>query len=106
MNLGQLALILAERFDLPEDQAKELLAFALGEIAETLKAGRRVYFRDFGSFAKRIRPARRVRHPRTGEIIWIPAGPAVRFTAAPALIRAIALRKRKPRRVARRKRRD
>ncbi len=104
MNLSQLALSLAARFGLPEDQAKELLVFALTKIADSLKAGRRVYFRDFGSFAKKIRPARRVRHPRTGEIIWIPAGPAVRFGASPALIRAIAIRR--PRRVARRKRRD
>ena len=104
MNLGQLASALAERFDLPEVQAKELVAFTFEKIAEALKGGRRVYFRDFGSFVKRIRPRRRARHPRTGEIIWIPAGPAVRFSASPALLRAIALRK--PRRAVRRKRRD
>lgn len=104
MNLGQLASAIAERFDLPEAQAGQLLAFALKTIAGNLRAGRRVYFRDFGAFVKRTRPGRRVRHPRTGEIILIPGGPAVRFSASPALLRAIASAK--PRRTAARKRRD
>ena len=53
----------------PEAQAGQLLAFALETMAGNLRVGRRVYFRDFGAFVKRIRPDRRVRHPRTGEII-------------------------------------
>jgi len=104
VNLGQLASAIAERFDLPEAQAGQLLTFALETMAGNLRAGRRVYFRDFGAFVKRIRPGRRVRHPRTGEIIVIPGGPAVRFSASPALLRAIASSK--PRRTAARKRRD
>jgi len=104
VNLGQLAKAVAARFLLPEGQARELLAFTLETMAGNLRVGRRVYFRDFGAFVKRIRPGRRVRHPRTGEIILIPGGPAVRFSAAPALLRAIA--DAKPRRTAARKRRD
>lgn len=104
MNLGQLAKAVATRFLLPEGQARELLAFALETMAGNLRAGRRVYFRDFGAFVKRIRPDRRVRHPRTGEIILIPGGPAVRFSASPALLRSMAVAK--PRRTAARKRRD
>ena len=93
MNLGQLAKAVAARFLLPEGQARELLAFALETMAGNLRAGRRVYFRDFGAFVKRIRPGRRVRHPRTGEIILIPGGPAVRFSASPALLRSLAVRR-------------
>jgi DNA-binding protein HU-beta len=98
VNLGQLAKAVAARFNLPEGQARELLAFALETMAGNLRVGRRVYFRDFGAFVKRIRPDRRVRHPRTGEIILIPGGPAVRFSASPALLRKVA--DAKPRRTA------
>jgi len=104
VNLSQLALAIAERFAIPEAQAKQIVAFTFGKITETLKSGRRVYFRDFGAFTKRIRPGKWVRHPKTGKMIWIPPGPAVRFGAAPALLGAIALRK--PRQPSRRKRRD
>lgn len=95
MNLGQLASAIAERFFLLKAQAKELLDFALEKIAESLQAERRVYFRGFGYFVKVIRPGRRVRHPRTGQIIWIPPRPDVDFRASPALLRALAAQRRR-----------
>lgn len=104
MNFGQLASAIAERFLLPEDQARQLLAFALGTMAGNLRAGRRVYFRDFGAFARKIRPGRWFKNPRTGERTWIPPRPYIAFSAAPGLLRVLTARKR--RRTARRKRRD
>jgi integration host factor subunit beta len=89
MNLGQLAKALADRFRLPEAEAKKLLTFALQEVAGSLKAGRRAYLRGFGAFAKVVRPGRKVRHPRTGEIIWIPPRPDIDFRASPALLRGL-----------------
>ena len=104
MNLGQLAAAIADRFPLPKAQAKELLDFALGLVGGNLKAGRHVYFRGFGSFSKKIRPARWFKNPRTGERVRIPAKPYAAFSASPALLRELAARKAK--RTARPKRRD
>lgn len=104
MNLGQLAKAIAGRFQLSESEVLQLLAFAFDEIAGALKAGRRAYFRGFGSFAKVIRPGRRVRHPKTGEIIWIPPRPDVDFAASRRLLRGVKAKAR--RRRAPNKRRD
>jgi nucleoid DNA-binding protein len=90
VNLSQLASAIAERFRLPEAEARKLLDFEFQEIAGALKAGKRVYFRGFGSFAKRIRPGRWFKNPRTGEREWIPARPYVDFRAAPAVVRGLA----------------
>ncbi len=81
-----------------------MLAFALQEIAGSLKAGRRVYFRGFGAFARRIRPGRWFKNPTTGERTGIPPRPYVAFSAAPGLLRQLADRKRS--RSLRSKRRD
>lgn len=86
MNQGRLAKEIAESFFIELSQAGEIVDFALARIAQELKAGRRVYFRGFGAFAKKLRPGRRVRHPKTGEIIWIPPRPGVDFNASPALL--------------------
>ncbi|MEK6527710.1 MAG: HU family DNA-binding protein, partial [Nitrospirota bacterium] len=94
-NQGQLAEAVADRFRLSEAEARQLLAFTLQEIAAALKAGRRVYLRGFGSFTKVIRPGRKVRHPRTGEIIWIPPRPDVDFRASPAVLRGRARARRR-----------
>lgn len=104
MNLGQLAKAVAAKFLLPEGQARQLLDFSLETMAGNLRAGRRVYFRGFGAFSRKIRPARWFKNPRTGERVRIPARPYIAFSAAPALLRAIAGAK--PRRTAARKRRD
>lgn len=104
MNLGQLAKAVADRFQLPEAEARKIIAFSLQEIAGSLKAGRRAYLRSFGSFTKVIRQGKKVRHPRTGQIIWIPPRPDVEFRVSPALLRSPA--DHKPRRPLRRKRRD
>ena len=93
MNLGQLALAIAERFFLPKAQAKELLDFVLDQVAGNIKADRHVYFRGFGSFSKKIRPARWFRNPKTGERTRIPARPYAAFTASPALLRSLAVRR-------------
>jgi len=94
VNEGLLARAIAARFQLPAPQAKATLAFVLSTIAAALKRGELVYFRSTGVFTKVIRPGRRVRHPKTGEIIWIPPRPDVDFKASRQLLRALADRKR------------
>ena len=95
MNQGQLAQAIAKRFSLELSLAEEIVDFALDQMAQALKAGSRVYFRGFGAFAKRIRPGRRVRHPRTGQIIWIPPRPDVDFRASAAVLRGLARARRR-----------
>jgi len=104
LNLGQLAKAVADRFQLPEAEARKIIAFSLQEITGSLKAGRRAYLRSFCSFTKVIRQGKKVRHPRTGQIIWIPPRPDVEFRASPALLRSPADHKRS--RAPRSKRRD
>lgn len=91
MNLGQLAKAVAARFLLPEDQARQILTFALDTMAGNLRADRRVYFRGFGAFSRKIRPARWFKNPRTGERVRIPPRPYIAFSAAPALLRALGI---------------
>ena len=92
MNHGQLTRAIARELFLPKTEAGAIIDFALSKIKDNLKAGRRVYFRGFGSATKKIRPRRRVRHPRTGRIIWIPARAVVDFNASPQLLKAIKRR--------------
>ena len=98
MNRDQLTRAIAKAFFLSLSEATAIIGSILDQIASSLKKGERVYLKDFCSLTKVIRPGRNVRHPRTGEIIVIPGGPAVRFSASPALLRAIAGAK--PRRTA------
>ena len=52
----------------------------LEQIAEALELNQRIEIRDFGSFTRRINPARNnARNPKTGEIVAIPANPKVYF---------------------------
>ena len=104
MNEGELSREIADRFELPKAQAKAVLTLVLSSVIGALKRGEQVYFRSLGVFTKVIRPGRRVRHPETGEIIWIPPRLDVDFTASRRLLRA--LKEKKKTRRARSKRRD
>ncbi len=46
---------------------------------------KKVVLRGLGSFHVRVRKARRVANPRTGEIIMVPAGNVLRFRAGERL---------------------
>ena len=88
MNQSQLARTIAKEFILSQVDAAAIINSVLIQIAASLKKGERVYFRNFGSFTKKIRPGRHVRHPKTGQLIWIPPRPDVDFDPAKDLLKA------------------
>ena len=88
MNQSQLARTIAKEFILSQVDAAAIINSILIQIAASLKKGERVYFRNFGSFVKVVHPGHKVRHPKTGQIIWIPARPDVDFKPAKGLLKA------------------
>mgnify|MGYP001608186552 CR=1 FL=1 len=88
MNQSQLVRAVAKEFILSQVDAAAIINSVLIQIAASLKKGERVYFRNFGSFTKKIRPGRHVRHPKTGQLIWIPPRPDVDFDPAKGLLPA------------------
>jgi len=87
VNLDQLARAIAKEFILSQVDAAAIINSVLIQITASLKKGERVYFRNFGSFTKKMRPGRHVRHPKTGQLIWIPPRPDVDFNPAKGLLK-------------------
>jgi len=87
MNQSQLAREIAKEFFLSQVDAAAILDSILARMTGSLQKGEWVYFKDFGSFTKKIRPGRNVRHPKTGQLIWIPPWPDVDFNPAKGLLK-------------------
>ena len=87
MTQGQLAKAIAKEFFLPQTDAAAILDSILAKITGSLRKGEWVYLKDFGSFTKKTRPGRHVRHPKTGQLIWIPPWPDVDFNPAKGLLK-------------------
>jgi len=87
MNQSQLAREIAKEFFLSQVDAAAILDSILARMTGSLQKGEWVYFKDFGSFTKKIRPGRNVRHPKTGQIIWVPPWPDVDFNPAKGLLK-------------------
>ncbi len=96
MNQSQLARAIAKEFFLSQVDAAAIIDLILAQIAGSLRKGEWVYLKDFGSFTKKIRPGRNVRHPKTGQIIWVPPWPDVHFNPAKGLLKAKRLARKKP----------
>jgi len=88
MTQSQLAKAIAKEFFLSLVDAAAVVNSILARMTGSLRKGERVYFKDFGSFTKKIRPGRHVRHPKTGQLIWIPPWPDVDFNPAKGLLKA------------------
>ena len=87
MNHGQLAQAIAKEFFLSEPDAAVIIDSILAKITGSLRKDERVYFRNFGSFVKVVHPGHKVRHPKTGQIIWVPARTDVEFNPAKGLLK-------------------
>jgi len=61
----------AEKFGLKKKEAEAIVKFIFQEIAETVKKGERVSIQGFGAFELRELKERKVRNPRTGEVIKV-----------------------------------
>jgi len=73
MNKAQLISTIAEDAGIPNTQAEKALAAALDSILEALTKGDTVSLIGFGSFGVKKRSARKVRNPKTGEEMMVPA---------------------------------
>lgn len=89
MNQKDLILSISQNFPLNQTESQKLLKFILAKITEELKKEKNISFRNFGSFAKESRPAKKVRHPKTGKIIIIPARITVDFNPSAILLKKI-----------------
>jgi DNA-binding protein HU-beta len=85
VNKEDLSIALAVKFFITQVEAEKMLAHLLDGITKALQKNDRVYFRGFGSFTRERRKARRVRHPKTGKMMIIPAHYTVKFTPSAAL---------------------
>ncbi len=89
MNEKILSEIIAKQFFLTKVESIEIIELILSKIAESLKINKRAYFRGFGSFSKQKRSAKKVRHPKTGKILTIPARVTVSFKPSGLLLKKI-----------------
>ena len=88
MTQSQLARAIAKEFFLSQVDAAAIIDSILVKMTGSLRKGEWVYLKDFGSFTRKLRPGRHVRHPKTGQIIWIPPRPDVDFNPAKGLLKA------------------
>ena len=89
MNQRTLARALAREFFLTQTETAALLRSLITRLAQALSVGERVHLIHFGSFHPVRRAAKKVRHPKTGEIVTIPAHRTVLFHSAPALKKSL-----------------
>jgi len=69
----------AERNGMTTGEAARIVQAFLDQIIETLAAGERIEFREFGIFEPKIRKARIGRNPKTGETVKVPKKAVVTF---------------------------
>ena len=89
MNQGQLAKTLSKTFFLPRRESTRLLRFLFDQTAQALQRGERAAIRRFGAFRKKTRAAKKVRHPKTGQILTVPEHVTVDFEPSPLLQKRI-----------------
>ena len=85
MNQRTLARALAREFFLTQTETAALLRSLTTRLIRALTTGERVHLIHFGSFHPVRRAAKKVRHPKTGEMVTIPAHRTVIFHSAPSL---------------------
>jgi nucleoid DNA-binding protein len=69
----------AKKFGLKKKEAEAIVKFIFQEIAETVKKGERVSIQGFGAFELRELKERKIRNPRTGEVVRVPKKEKVVF---------------------------
>ncbi len=71
----------AEKHDIVQAEAKEIIQTLLDQIIEEIAAGNRLELRDFGVFEPRARASRKARNPRTGESVSVGPKAVIGFKA-------------------------
>jgi DNA-binding protein HU-beta len=96
VNKNQLIEALAARYDGNKRAARHALESVLDTITREVAKGEKVAITGFGSFEKRVRNARMVRNPRTGERIKAKAKQVPKFTAGQDLKNIVSGAKKLP----------
>ncbi len=96
MNKSQLIDALAARFDGNRKAAAQALEAVLDTITREVARGEKVAITGFGSFEKRVRDARWVRNPRTGDRIKAKKTAIPKFTAGAELKAVVSGAKKLP----------
>ncbi|CEN52800.1 MULTISPECIES: HU family DNA-binding protein [Capnocytophaga] len=86
MNKSELIRKVAERSEVSIKETSKIVEFLFQEISEGLK-NEDVIIKDFGTFKKSIRKARKGRNPNTGEILNIPEKEVVSFKPSKNILR-------------------
>ena len=81
MNKQDLILQLANKAQITQKKADELLSQTLETIMKSVSKGEKVTIAGFGTFKKRNRKERKGRNPKTGQEIQIPASSVPGFSA-------------------------
>ena len=79
MTRGDLINRVAEKFGLKKKDAEAIVKFIFQEIAETVRKGERVSIQGFGAFELRELKERKIKNPRTGEVVEVPVRKKVFF---------------------------
>ncbi|MGK2874232.1 MAG: HU family DNA-binding protein, partial [Nocardioides sp.] len=90
MNRTELIDALAARFEGNRAAAKHALDSVVDTITREVAKGEKVAITGFGSFEKKLRPARLVRNPRTGEKVTSKKTFVPKFTAGSELKDVVA----------------
>ena len=69
----------AKEFGTKKKDAEAVVKFLFKEITEALKRGERVSIQGFGIFDLKEQKERKIRNPRTGEVIEVPRKKKVYF---------------------------
>ena len=89
MNKWEMVIRVAGEAQVKRDAAETALGAVFSAIGEALARGETVTIVGFGTFARKSRPAREGRNPRTGERIAIGASNSVSFRVGKALREAV-----------------
>ena len=71
--------LLANRFDMPQADIKNIVQGTFDVIIETLAQDGRLELRNFGVFEVKKRGARKARNPKTGVVVDVPPRKVVTF---------------------------
>jgi DNA-binding protein HU-beta len=89
MTKAELVARIAKDTDLTKHQSQKVLHAIIRSVQEALRQGEPVTLVGFGTFGVRTRAARKGRHPRTGQEMWLPAYRKPTFKAGKSLRQAV-----------------
>jgi DNA-binding protein HU-beta len=89
MTKAELVARVAKDAALTKRQSQKILHTIIRSVQEALRQGDHVTLVGFGTFGVRARAARKGRHPRTGQEMWLPADRKPTFKAGKSLRQAV-----------------